>query len=157
MISQGFLGTRADMLMDVILLAVVLVPFALLFSFRKVRGGNHSYHKRMQATLFWIVLTAVVLFETNIRLSGGSGALIKESAWVAGLPFKVLLYTHILVAVLTFSTWGVVLYISGKKRKKQALPGSFTPSHKTIGKAIFGGSIFTAISGVVIYTFGFVM
>ena len=154
---NGFLGTRADLLMDVILIAVLAVPPLLLYSFSKVQRQKHSTHARMQWGLFLTVLIAVILFETNIRLSGGSGALLKDSSLAQTGYFKILLFIHITVAVITYGTWGTWLLISGKKWNLKELPGGFSVNHRKVGKLIFTGACFTSISGLFVYIIGFAL
>lgn len=154
---QGFLGTRADVLLDIIVIAVTLVPFILIYSFQKVRSGNHSIHSKIQTLLFFVVLTAVVLFEVNIRISGGSGSLLQGSAFAGNEYFRIFLWIHIAVATLTYSGWGFLLLISNKKWTTRLLPGEFSVNHKKWGKIIFAGACFTSFSGLVVYILGFAL
>ena len=66
MLPQGFLGTRGDILMDLVILAFFIILPALLFSWFKVRSQDYLTHKTVQLTLASILAVAVVLFELDL-------------------------------------------------------------------------------------------
>lgn len=73
-LPAGFLGTRGDLLMDAVVVAIVLTPFLFLWAVRLVRRGEFARHRNWQTALLGVLLAAVVLFEVDIRLSGGTAA-----------------------------------------------------------------------------------
>lgn len=156
MFPAGFLGTRADLLLDVIVVAVTLVPFLLLYSFNQTRFKKYSRHAKVQWIIFTVVALAVILFEINIQQAGGSGSLLRESPYAENLYFRSFLLIHITVASLTYFAWFLLLLASGKKWKQQLLPGRFSISHKSVGKSIFAGACFTSVSGLIVYYLGFI-
>lgn len=153
---RGFLGTRADILMDLVLLAVVATPFLFAFSFRLVRSRRHLAHKRVQVTLLIGLLTAVLLFELDVRLSGGSGSLMRASSYAGTLGLRLLTIAHVAGAICTFLVWFGLTMASARKVPGQ-LPGRFSARHRAVGRWIFAGSIYTAISALAMYVTGFIL
>jgi len=49
-----------------------------------------------------------------------------------------------------------VLVAKSRKRFKDELPGPFTPSHRRLGRFGFGGTVFGALSAIVMYGLGFI-
>ncbi len=154
MLPPGFLGTRADVLVDIILLATAVTPFLMLYAFRLARRANYAEHRRAQIILPSVMLVAVVLFEIDIRMSGADAFLAGSS-----FPYKrflsVFLVVHVAVAIISFLGWVVLATISSRRFLK-VLPGSFSAIHRFYGKLIFSGVTFTAVSGIALYFLVFV-
>lgn len=104
----------------------------------------------MQTTLLCVLLVAVVFFEVDVRLSGGSGSLMKGSSyagtgWLRGVT---------LANVVTFFAW-LVLVVKAWRRFERELPGPYAPTHRRLGCFVFGGTVFGAVSAVVMDVLGF--
>lgn len=156
MFPPGFLGTRADALMDVVVIAVVATPFLLTYSFRLAAAGRLDAHRRFQVSLLSVLLVAIVLFEIDVRLAGGSGSLMAGSSYAGTTGLRLLSLTHVLGAVATFLTWSVMTVLS-LRRFRQILPGSFSRRHRQVGRLIYAGTVFTAVSAVAMYVVGFIL
>src|SRR3954470_17318222 len=96
---DGFLGTRAPLMIDVVCLAMIGVVLVLAWSIFQVKM-RHRYqlHKWTQIILGAVLLVVVILFEVDIRLHGW-----KERAAnaIAGHPAQVVssaLYVHLVFA-----------------------------------------------------------
>ena len=153
---HGFLGTRADALMDVVLLAVLATPVIFTLSFRLARGRKYASHRSLQTYLLAVLLAAVVLFEVDVRLSGGSGSLMRGSSY-AGAPWlRFLLIAHVTGAVTTFLLW-LGLVITSRRRFRQVLPGRFSALHRRLGRGVFAGTLYTAVSAILMYVCGFIL
>lgn len=59
MLPAGFLGTRADMLMDLVLLSFLLILPAISWSWLRVRAGDYQLHKNCQLILAALLAVAV--------------------------------------------------------------------------------------------------
>jgi hypothetical protein len=67
---DGFLGTRASLMLDVVFAAMFVVLPVLAWSIQQVRvHRRYLLHKRVQLTLGTILLVAVTLFEIDMRLN----------------------------------------------------------------------------------------
>jgi putative membrane protein len=156
MFPRGFLGTRSDLLMDIVLVAVTAVPFLMLYAFRLTKHREFTKHRNIQVLLVSVVFTAVVLFEIDIRASGGAKAFL-GSGPLSGTTFlRVFLTVHVLVALLSFTGW-LALAVASWKKFAHALPGRFSMDHRRYGKLIFSGAVFTAASGAALYVMSFVL
>jgi putative membrane protein len=156
LIAPGFLGTRADLVVDVTLLGVTLSPFILWHSFKSARLGNRERHRKIQTILFLVLASVVVWFEVDVRITSATKPFVVPSPWVNNLWFDCFLAVHISVAVATFTAW-LVLGIRSYQAYQKTLPGTFSVNHKRFGQWIFFGLIYTAMSGSIIYVLSFVL
>jgi len=156
MFPRGFLGTRSDLLMDIVLVSIIATPFLMLYAFSLVRRGLLERHRNVQAVLITVLLLAVALFEVDIRASGGTRAFVKSSPLSNTDILWTLLMIHVLVAMISFIGWLVLALLSWRKFHYE-LPGGFSLRHRTFGKLIFSGAIFTAVSGTALYVMSFVI
>lgn len=151
----GFLGTRADLLMDVVLIAMLATPFILIQAIRLARRGAYLAHRNIQTVLLAVLVVAVVLFEVDVRTSGGSGTFLGRSAYAGSATLKWLLRVHITVAVTSFLVWSWVV-IRAWRDPEPPTPARFGPAHRRTGYLIFAGVTFTSASGAVLYWLAFV-
>ncbi len=154
-IPAGFLGTRGDLLMDLVVVAIVLTPFLFLWAVRLARRGEYRRHRNLQTALLTLLLAAVVVFETDIRLKGGTRAFLADSPYLGGSLLAWLLRSHVLVAMLSFGLWTLVV-VQAWRARMDLNPGLFVATHRRRGYCVFAGTIFTAVSGVWLYWLGFV-
>lgn len=150
----GFFGTRADVLVDAVLLAFWILPFLLLFSFRHAKNMAFGVHKKIQLAAFILVAGMVILLEVDIRFFSLTDA-IKKSIFYGNVVFNIILAIHIIVAVAALLGWAF-LAIKSLKEFQKGLPGAFSKYHKKAGIAVFLGLCFTALSGSLIYVMLFV-
>ncbi len=67
---DGFLGTRASLMLDVVFAAMFVVLPVLAWSIQQVRyHRRYVLHKRVQLLLGTVLLVAVTLFEIDMRLN----------------------------------------------------------------------------------------
>lgn len=157
MLPKGFLGTRADVLMDVVFIATLLTPFIVAWGVRFASKGDYRRHRAVQATLLAVLLVAVLLFEVDVRLSGGSGSLMKGSSYAGTGWLRGVTLAHVLANVVTFFGWLWLVVKSWKRLGTPELPGAFSATHKRGGSFVFAGLVFGAVSAVVMYVLGFVL
>lgn len=155
MLPRGFLGTRADLLMDVVFVSTLATPFILVWAIRLAQQRQLEKHRLVQTLLLAVLLVAVALFEVDVRLSGGSGSLMKGSSYAGTGLLRGITLAHVLANVVTFIAW-LVLVVKSRRRFNTELPGAFTPSHRRLGRFVLGGTVFGALSAVVMYGLGFV-
>lgn len=156
MFPPGFLGTRADLLTDVITVGYGLIPLVLYLSARMARAGAHRRHRAVQTGCLLALTVILILFETNIRLKGGSQALFVTSSFAETPLLRFTLLGHLAIAVATYLGW-VALTVVSWRRFGHALPGSFTQRHRSLGQCVIVGNVATAVSGVWLYIVGFVL
>lgn len=157
MLPRGFLGTRADVLMDVVFVSTLLTPFIVAWGIRFAKRGEFRTHRAVQTVLLVVLLVAVALFEVDVRLSGGSGSLMKGSSYAGTGWLRGVTLAHVLANVVTFFTWLVLVVKSWRRFETPALPGTWRSTHVKLGRFVFGGLVFGAVSAVVMYVLGFVL
>jgi len=151
----GFFGTRADLLVDVVLVFNLVAPVWGYAAARLARRRDYDRHQRLQIVLVVLAFVALFSLEGSIRLHGGSGSLVAGSPYVGTALLKGVFLAHILPAVVTYLVWAWLTVVSYRRRDK-VLPGRFSRTHKRLGKLILVGLVWTAVSAVGVYYFGFV-
>lgn len=155
MMPAGFLGTRGNLLMDMVVVAIILTPFLFLWAIRLARGGRYAQHRNLQTGLLGVLLVAVTLFEVDIRLSGGTQGFLAGSPYLGTALLTWLLRTHVVIAVATFALW-LAIVVQAWRARMDLHPQAFSAAHRRRGYWVFAGVNFTAVSGVWLYWLGFV-
>ena len=138
------------------LILSVLAPFISLYAVSFIKKKDYETHIKIQKRLFWTCVLAVVILEVQIRVSGGSGSLVSNSEYTGTTFFKSILIAHIIGAVLTYIIWGITIFRSNKKwKKQQSLPGAFSATHKTLGYFTIAVLFYTAITALIVCTLAF--
>lgn len=156
MFPPGFLGTRADLLTDLITVGYGVIPLVLFLSARMARAGAHRRHRAVQSGCLALLTVILILFETNIRLRGGSQALFVTSSFAATPLLRTTLLVHLAIAVSTYVAW-LALTVVSWRRFAHSLPGEFSARHARFGRWIIGGNVATAVTGAWLYIVGFVL
>lgn len=150
----GILGTRADLLVDCVLILNIVAPLWAWRAAKRARAGQHDRHKKMQAAMCALMFCAIFSLEGSIRLHGGSGSLVAGSPYAGTTLLKVVFLLHIGPAVLTYLVW-LWLTVKSWRGHQTLLPGPFSRRHRTMGWMIVGGLVWTAVSAILVYYFGF--
>jgi putative membrane protein len=157
---DGFLGTRASFMLDLVTLAMAVVLPVLLWSIYQVKyRRRYALHKRVQLTLGLVLLVTVLIFEADMRINGwrdraaassfigGSGAV----DWVA-----VSLGVHLCFAVSSALLWVIVIAQALRKFPDPPAPGAHSAWHRRMGRAAAIDLALTAVTGWVFYWLAFV-
>ncbi len=158
--ADGFLGTRASLMLDVVALAMLVVVPALAFSVYLVMfRRQYTWHKRIQLVLGMALLVTVVAFEADMRIggwrhraepspySGAQGA----TDWVS-----IALGIHLCFAITAALLWIVVIARALGNFPKTAMPSAHSPWHRRFGTAAAIDMVCTAVTGWVFYYLAFV-
>lgn len=143
------------MSLKIIIMTAVLVitlgsPFGVYYGVRLAKNKDFRGHRKIQNIVFFICVVGVLALEGLIRATGGSGSLASESGHYSTNFFKITLFSHIIVAVLSYLIWTILIVISNIKFQK-SLPGKLSKLHKITGYVIFGGLVYTAVTALVVY------
>jgi hypothetical protein len=158
---DGFLGTRGSLMLDVVFLAMFVVTPLLLVSVWLVKQRRrHLLHKRLQLALAAVLLTAVLLFEIDIRLNDWepraepSPYFDAEHQWTC--PAGISLIVHLSFAVPTLVLWIVVVARALRGFSRPPAPGPHSAAHARWGWLATIGMVLTAVTGWLFYWLAFV-
>jgi cbb3-type cytochrome oxidase subunit 1 len=155
MLPQGFLGTRADLLMDLVLLSFIVILPAIGWSWWQARRGRYAVHKTSQLTLAAVLAVAVALFEIDLKLSGGIFELTRDSAYAGTTLLNSWIYGHTLVAILTTVIWLGLIIFSLVRFPKPPVPGPFSAHHRLWGRLGMVCMMLAGASAFPLYYYGF--
>lgn len=147
--------TRANWILNVCYLVTILAPFVCYWSVRIVKRNDYAKHRKVQTILLATCVAAVLLLEVQIRVAGGSGALMGDGPYSGSSLFRTIATIHIIGAILTYVLW-IWLLIASRRAYRRTLPGKFSKWHKWFGWATFLGLCFTTISATFVYYMAFV-
>jgi hypothetical protein len=154
---DGFLGTRASLMLDVLVLGMLVVVAVLCWSIYQVKfRRRYSLHKWTQLVLGALLLVVVVLFEIDIRLhgwemraSGVKGGRAPAAVWYA-------LYVHLVFAVSSTILWPVTIFLALRNFPDPPHPGVHSRIHVPLARVAAADMIITAFTGWVFYWLAFV-
>lgn len=153
---DGFLGTRASLMMDLVVVAMFLVVAVLVVSIQLVKRGHYLTHKRIQLTLAFLLLLTVTGFEIDVRVNGWRGRAAGE---IGGSPSPVVfwaLYVHLLFAISAVVLWPIVVTRALRNFPNPPAPALHSVSHKRWGRLAAWTMVLTAVTGWVFYGLAFV-
>ena len=154
---DGFLGTRASLMLDLLVVSMLLVLPVLAWSIYQVRvRRNYVLHKWVQIGLAAVLLVAVAAFEVDIRLHGWEERAAGERGGPVSTSVRTALYVHLSFAVTTVVLWPVVLVRAWRKFPRPPMPGRHSASHRFWARLAALDMLATAITGWVFYWLAFV-
>ncbi|MBI3839584.1 MAG: DUF420 domain-containing protein [Planctomycetia bacterium] len=157
---DGFLGTRATFMLDVVVLAMLALLPVLALSIYLVKYRNqYALHKKIQLTLGSVLLVTVVLFELDMRVNGwrhraeASPYFGQEGSidWVS-----IVLGVHLCFAVTAAVLWAVVIAQALLRFPNPPAPAEHSAWHRRFGKLAAYDLLCTAITGWIFYWLAFV-
>ena len=152
---DGFLGTRASFMLDVVFLAMFVVVPALAWSVYLVKvKRDYALHKRVQILLGSILLVAVTLFEIDMRWHGWV-LRAADSPYSTNGIVQYVLWVHLLFAVSTAVLWILVIYRAVKNMPSPPSPCAHSTGHKRWGWIAAIDMVLTSITGWTFYWLAF--
>ena len=152
---NGFLGTRADLLLDLVIASLVLVVPVLIFSWLKVRRGAYGVHKAVQLSVFFVVGAAVLAFELHMRQLGGIFKATEESAYAGTSLLNGWIYVHTGFAVLMAIVWVVLVAGALWKFPKPPRPIAGSHLHRLMGRVGMLLALGAGVTAIPLYIYGF--
>lgn len=154
---DGFLGTRASLMLDILVLAMLAVVVILSWSIYQVKfRRRYQLHKWTQVTLGATVLVVVVLFEIDIRINGWElraagieGGRAPTIVWYA-------LYVHLVFAISSLILWPVTIVLALRNFPNPPCPGPHSRVHLPLARVAAFDMMMTAVTGWVFYWLAFV-
>jgi len=152
---DGFLGTRASLGMDVVLVGLLALLPVLGWSIAAVRRGRYLLHKRLQLFIVAALAAAIVVFEIDVRLvSDWKPRAAASPFWPGGVLAA--LAVHLVFAVSTFVLLAWVVWEALARFPVPPQPGGHGPRHRRMARLAAADLVLTAITGSVFYWLAFV-
>ena len=151
MLSGGFLGTRADWLLDLVICALVVIVPAVAVSWRLARRREWVKHRNIQVGLVSVLTVAVSAFECDLRAAGGIWELTRASGYAGTALLRAVVYTH-----MTFSISTAALWISLTATSLAWHPSRFAIWHRWLGRLAMTDMLLTGATAVPLYLLAFV-
>jgi len=152
---DGFLGSRASLGMDVVLVGLFALLPVLAWSVMLVRRGRHAAHKRLQLFIVAALAAAIVFFEVDVRLISDWRARAQPSPfWPRGVLTA--LAIHLVFAVSTFVLLTWVVWEALTRFPTPPVPGAHGPRHRRMARLAALDLVLTAITGTIFYWLAFV-
>lgn len=155
-IPPSLIGSRADLLIEAVVVAELVAIPVLLRAIRAAREGQYGLHKALQLTLASIFAIATVALEVDIRLAGGMAYFSAGGRYEGTIFLNAVLYGHLAVAAVNAALWSVFPVVSWRRFRAQLLPGTFSALHRTLGWWAVVAYALTSGSGLLLYIVGFV-
>ena len=154
---DGFLGTRASLMLDLLILIMVIVVVALSWSVYQVKYRRRfALHKWVQIPLGIALLAAVFIFELDIRINGWQDRAAGEIGGNVSAAVWTSLLIHLFFAITTVLLWPIVLIRAVRGFGKPTRPGKHSSWHLGWARVAAADLVATAVTGWIFYTLAFV-
>jgi len=152
---DGFLGTRASVGMDVVLVGLWLLLPVLAWSIVLVRRGRYATHKMLQLVIAGALLAAIIVFEIDVRLVSDWRARARTSPWWPGGVLGAL-GVHLVFSISTVGLLGWVLWEALRRFPSPPAPGAHGPRHRRFARLAAVDLLLTPVTGTIFYWLAFV-
>ena len=152
---SGFLETRAFLYMDIMVTFLASLPFLLGISIMFAMKDHFKLHKFTQTLLFSLTVLILGLFAYIVHYQQGFDFLLKSSS-IDTQQASLFLMLHVIIAISTTILWFFALIYGISDRKRRALPGVYSASHRKSGRRVFLGVLLTSLTSVGVYWMLFV-
>lgn len=154
---DGFLGTRAPLMIDVVSLAMFAVVIVLAWSVYQVKvRRRYELHKWTQITLGAILLIVVILFEIDIRLHGWEERAANALGAKPASAVYTALYVHLIFAISTVLLWPLTIALAIPKFGNPPGPGPHSRLHIPLARTAAADMVLTSVTGWLFYWLAFV-
>ncbi len=148
---NSILGTRADIIMDAVVIVSAVLPFLLIWVFKLAKDGKYKEHKFLQIVLFSITTILVVALELDIRF-GTLGEKSIISRYYNTIELNIVFIVHLIFSISSFAGWLWLII-----KSSTTYPKKFNFEHKKWGIILFIDLCLTAITGIILYIMAFAM
>ncbi|MEI8070878.1 MAG: DUF420 domain-containing protein [Planctomycetota bacterium] len=153
---DGFLGSRASIGMDVVLVGLLMLLPLLAWSIYLVaKHRNFVAHKRLQLLIAGLLFTAIVIFEIDVRLvSDWKLRATASPSWPMGVWTA--LGVHLVFAISTALLWVWVVWEALDRFPLPPHPGTHGPRHRWMARLAALDLVLTTVTGTFFYWIAFV-
>lgn len=157
---DGFLGTRASLGTDLVVVAMMLVVPTMAFSIGMARfAKSYTLHRNVQVITAVALLLCIVAFEVDIRLNGwvdraAASPYYQPGGWNDPIDWS--LAIHLCFAIPVIFLWGFVIVQALRHFERPPAPGPHSRSHRFWGRIAASWMALTAVTGWTFYWLAFV-
>ncbi len=141
LLHVDFLGINKLNYIDIILVYLVSLPILMGFSIYFAICRKYGLHYFSQIILFTLTLFSLLIFDYQINLVGSMG--YKHLSLFIGI--------EIFLSMLLLIMWLMILVFASADRRRKALPGLYSKSHKKSGKRVFIVMLLTVVNSIYLY------
>jgi putative membrane protein len=154
---DGFLGTRASLVLDLLFLAMFIVVVVLTWSVYQVKYRHrYALHKWVQVVLGVVLLSAVVVFEIDMRTHGWQERSAGQIGGNASSTVTTALRIHLVFAVSSAVLWPIVIVRALRNFPNPPSPSLHSAWHKRWAWIAAIDMTLTAVTGWIFYWLAFV-
>lgn len=155
---NGFLGTRASLMLDVVCLGMVVVVVILGWSVRLVRvHRRYALHRRIQLFLGGLLLVVLTGFELDVRIHGWRDRAADAVGGEVAQSVFIVLWIHLFFAISSVLLWLVVIVMALQKFDNPPVPNAHSAFHRRWARVAAWDMVLTAVTGWIFYTMAFVL
>jgi putative membrane protein len=157
--TDGFLGTRGSLTLDlVVLIMAAFLPLLGLSVYLVRYRKKYALHKRLQIALSLGLVVTVVAFEVDMRTNGWEDRATSSPYYAGGSysPVKVSLGVHLFFAVTTALLWALVVVRAMSRFPVPPAPNEHSRWHRFWGRLAAIDMCCTAVTGWIFYWLAFV-
>lgn len=157
MFPAGFLGSRADLLVDIVTLSFIIVLPMLVISWRMARvRRDFVRHRRVQLWLGCTLAVVVAVFEWDLRQAGGIFEITRDSVYAGTALLNGTIWVHTGFSILASVVWVILIPWSLVAFGNPPRPGTFSRTHRVLGRTGMIAMIGACVTSPPLYYFGFV-
>lgn len=154
---EGFLGTRASLMLDLVFLAMFLVILVMAWSIYLVKyRQQYALHKKIQLGIAIVLAIAVTAFEVEMRIYGWQERAIGSLDGIVSSLVWTALYIHLFFAISSVIIWPVVIFRALKRFDSPPVPNEHSRAHRLGGRVAAFFMLMTSVTGWVFYWVAFV-
>jgi len=146
----GFLGTRAPYYMDLIIVYLVSLPVLILFSISLASNRDYKLHRLTQKLLFVLTLFVISMFYYGIYIIESFENLMEMSS-IGYIQGVYLLVFQTILSIVMMILWLSTLLFAISDRRRKALPGFYSRSHRASGRRLFMVIILAIAMSIYLY------
>ncbi len=156
-LPNGFLGTDADVLMDVIIVALPVVLGVMTWAIYKARARQWTTHRNTQVGLAALLFVVVTALEIDIHYMAGDVLELGASSRIDAETLRLILDVHLVFSTSTAILWVGLIVWSLKRFGSPPTPSASSAKHRFWGRVAAVDMALTAITGLGFYVACFMM
>lgn len=160
--SDGFLGYKTSFMLDAVVVSLMLIVPAIIYSIYIVKyKSNYALHRRLQLILGVVLLLAVTAFEVDMQwVQGGWEKVVaKRAVPLSDEDFqtaRTVLRVHLFFAISTPVLWILTICLALKRFPNPPTPGPHSSQHRKLAWISTVDIVLTSVTGLAFYYLAFV-